>query len=180
MNTVRIRPYTTGDEKALFEAARESIADVHPWLPWCHPGYTWDEAASWIALQRSNWQTGSEFQFAVTSSEGRFIGGCGINFINPEHNFANLGYWIRSSETGAGRAVEAVRLLKDWVFSKTELVRLELVVATANTRSARVAEKAGARLEGTLRNRLKVHGKVHDAYMFSFVPSNSDGPISES
>lgn len=38
-----------------------------------------------------------------------------------------------------------------------------------NTASKRVAIKAGARWEGTLRCRLFLHGKPHDVEMFSFV-----------
>ena len=173
MSTVHIRPYETSDAGPLFEAAVESIDDVHPWLPWCHPGYARYEAESWIALQLENWRSRTEFQFAVISTSGRFLGGCGINGINGEHKFANLGYWVRSSAAGAGAATAAVGKLRDWAIENTDLERLEIVVATGNVRSARVAEKAGASLEGTLRARLLLHGRSHDALMYSFVRTDS-------
>jgi ribosomal-protein-serine acetyltransferase len=74
-------------------------------------------------------------------SDGRVLGTCGINQINKIHQFANLGYWTRSSEAGKGVAVAAVRELERWVFSETDLERLEIVVACGNRRSERVAEK---------------------------------------
>jgi RimJ/RimL family protein N-acetyltransferase len=43
-------------------------------------------------------------------------------------------------------------------------------VAIENKASQGVAVKAGAMREGILRNRLLLHGKIHDAVMFSLIP----------
>jgi RimJ/RimL family protein N-acetyltransferase len=51
-------------------------------------------------------------------------------------------------------------------------VRLEIVVAVGNTRSARAAEKAGAEFEGVLRARIQLHGFTHDARMYSLIRSS--------
>jgi RimJ/RimL family protein N-acetyltransferase len=45
-------------------------------------------------------------------------------------------------------------------------------MATANAASQRVAEKLGATREGVLRNRILIHDQVHDAVMFSLIPSD--------
>src|SRR5437764_6118705 len=45
------------------------------------------------------------YSFAVLDQScGRFLGGVGINFINRVHQFANLGYWVRTSAAGRGVA----------------------------------------------------------------------------
>jgi ribosomal-protein-serine acetyltransferase len=41
--------------------------------------------------------------------------------------------------------------------------------------SQRVAEKSGALREGVLRNRLLLHGKIHDAAMYSLTPEDLPG-----
>jgi ribosomal-protein-serine acetyltransferase len=169
MSTICIRPYELEDVDALFEAALESTVDVHPWLPWCHPDYARDEAEAWIALQVEAWRQRTEFQFVITSPAGLFLGGCGLNAINSEHKFANLGYWVRSSAAGAGVATAATELTRDWAFENTELERLEILVATPNAASVRVPEKAGAVREGVLRARLRVHDRAYDAFVYSFV-----------
>jgi len=169
MSAIQIRPYELDDVEALYAAARESIAEVHPWLPWCHPRYARSDASAWVALQVEAWAARSEFQFVIVSDDGQFFGGCGINAINAEYKFANLGYWVRTSAAGRGVATEATKLVRDWAFANTDLLRLEIVVALGNQASARVAEKAGAVFEGNLRRRLFVHGRSHDVAMFSFV-----------
>jgi ribosomal-protein-serine acetyltransferase len=169
--TVLLRAYTTDDAEALYEAARESIREVYPWLPWCRPSYSFGESCTWIAIQEEVWSSGSAYNFGVfDASTGAYLGGCGLNAINGEHGFANLGYWVRTSRAGRGIAVAATRLLAGFGFEALELKRVEIVVAVANHRSQRVAEKVGAAREGTLRNRLLLHGEPHDAVMYSLVP----------
>jgi len=165
----RVRPYRADDAQGLFEAVRESIGDVFPWLEWCHPNYSMAEAAEWASVQAARASDGPEFVFAVVGPNDEFLGGCGVNQINSVHRFANLGYWVRSSATGRGVARAAVRETAELVFQKTDLVRLEIVCAVENRRSQRVAEAAGAVREGILRSRLLLHGKAVDAVMYSLV-----------
>jgi RimJ/RimL family protein N-acetyltransferase len=165
---VLIRPYRIDDIHALFEAATESVTEVEPFLPWCHAEYSLNESRTWVELQIAQFQAGKEFQFAVISSgDNSFLGGCGLNTIDHAHRWANLGYWVRSSATRQGVATEAVRELTHWAFENTNLNRLEIVASTHNTASLRVAEKAGAMREGTLRNRFFLRGVAHDAVVFS-------------
>jgi RimJ/RimL family protein N-acetyltransferase len=166
--TCRIRPYRADDAQALYEAARESVQDVFPWLEWCHPDYSMAEAAEWASRQVARGD-GSDLVFAVVGPNDEFLGGCGVNQINPLHRFGNLGYWVRSSAMGRGVARAAARQTAELVFRSTDLVRLEIVCALENRRSQRVAEAVGAVREGVLRNRLMLHGRPVDAVMYSLV-----------
>lgn len=166
---VRVRPYAVQDGSSLLEAATESVKEVYGWMPWCHAGYTRAEANEWAAMQAERFKSRSEFQFVFESEAGRFLGAGGLNRFDTEHKFANLGYWVRSSASGMGVAPRAVKLIVAWAFDHTEFQRLEIVVAAGNTRSERVAEKVGAIREGVLRSRLLIHGKRHDATVFSVI-----------
>ena len=166
----RIRPYQPDDAEALWQAVQESVAEVQPWLSWCHPGYSRADAADWAEAQARLAAAGSrELAFAIVGQDGRFLGGCGVNQVNGVHRFGNLGYWVRTSATGHGVATEAVRQTADRTFRHTDLVRLEIVCAVDNLRSQRVAARAGAVREGVLRSRLELHGRWVDAVMFSLV-----------
>jgi RimJ/RimL family protein N-acetyltransferase len=165
----KIRRYQATDAEALWEAARESIDDVYPWLEWCHPGYTMAEAVDWASSRARLDAERGEFTFVIAGDDGRFLGACGVNQIHPLHRFGNLGYWVRSSATGRGVAAEAARQAAELVFRETQLARLEIVCAVENRRSQRVAERAGALREGVLRSRLQLHGRAVDAVMYSLV-----------
>jgi RimJ/RimL family protein N-acetyltransferase len=153
----------------MHAAARESAAEIYPWMSWCHERYSLDEARQWVALQEELARRGVAYEFAILDERGRFLGGCGINQINQANRFANLGYWVRTSATGRGAAPAAVRAVAAYAFRETDLIRLEIVIAAGNTRSQRVAEKVGAVREGILRSRLLLPTGPADAVMYSLV-----------
>jgi ribosomal-protein-serine acetyltransferase len=170
---VAIRPYQPGDAPLIYAAARESIADMYPWMPWCHPGYTLEESEEWLKTCLAEREAKRAFDFAVYDEvTHQFLGAVAVNQLHPVHQFANLGYWVRSSCTGHGVAVAAVRLCAQFGFDELKLKRLEILTAAGNVRSQRVAEKAGATREGVLRQRLNVSGVWHDAVVFSLIPDD--------
>jgi RimJ/RimL family protein N-acetyltransferase len=168
---ISLRPYRSEDASALHAAALESVADVFPWLPFCHPEYSIEEAREWIDSRAALFQNGLEYSFAIVDGTDRYLGGCGLNMINPLHRFANLGYWVRTSEMGRRVAPAAIREVARFAFTRTDLVRLEIVCAVGNTRSQRAAEHAGAAREGVLRDRLFLRDRPVDAVMYSIVRS---------
>ena len=168
-----IRRYRAEDIPLLYQAARESISEVYPWLPWCHPDYSIEESSSWVLSLDEAWTGDRMYNFLIFDVEsGTFVGGVGLNQINREYQFANLGYWVRTSCTGRGAATTATLLAARFGFEELGLERIEIVVAVGNKSSQRVAEKAGATREGVLRRRLKLDGASHDAVMYSLIPED--------
>jgi ribosomal-protein-serine acetyltransferase len=168
-----IRSYREGDASALYEAVRESISEVSPWLPWCHQNYSIEESRGFIGSRELASQGEEWYSFGIFETDGgRFLGGVGLNFINRVHQMANLGYWVRTSAAGRGIATAATRMAARFGFEQLGLQRVEIVVAVGNVSSQRVAEKAGARREGVLRKRLLIRGASLDAVLFSLVPED--------
>lgn len=168
-----LRPCFPHDAEALYAAIRESIADMSSWAPWCPPDYSMAHCKSWLESRSDAWSKGNEYDFIIFDAIGSsLLGGCGIYEINRTHNYANLGYWVRSSQTGKGVATAAAILLAKFGLDTLGFTRIEIVAAVDNNASQRVAEKAGAKREGIERNRHVLHGKIHDAIMFSLVPED--------
>lgn len=92
------------------------------------------------------------------------------SFTEAVHGFCNLGYWVRESWQRKGAAFAAIQALTHYGFSKLELGRIEIVVAAGNSPSLSLAAKSGAIRECLARNRLKIHGRFTDAYVFSLTP----------
>lgn len=128
------------------------------------------DVTGYISVQQKAWGKDIAYSFVIVDQRTKgIIGGCGITQINRRHNFANMYYWVRSSRTRDGIATHAIRLLARFGIESVRLQRVEIVVALENRASLRVAEKAGAKREGTLRKRITVGNTVHDAAMFSLV-----------
>jgi ribosomal-protein-serine acetyltransferase len=170
---VSLRPYRTGDAENLYTAVRESLPELSVWMPWAHPYYSLKESRQWLKGKPGEWKDGIAYDFAILDGgDGTYLGGCAINLIDRENLRANLGYWIRSNRTTQGLATSAALLLARWGFKELGLNRIEIVVATENKRSQRVAEKTGAQREGISRNRIFLYDRTHDAVMFSLVPQD--------
>lgn len=180
---VLLRPFHPDDVTDFHAAALESVVEVYPWLPWCHPDYTIEESSTWIARCAAMWQEGTSYNFAITDSgNGSSIGGCGLRYVSQMDRVANLGYWVRTSRTRQGIATTATRLLARFGFEELKLNRIEIIASTDNRASQRVAEKAGAVREGVLRNRMVIRELVSgtnvyrerasDTVMFSFIPQD--------
>lgn len=171
-DSIIIRRYEYSDIDLLYEAVRESIEEVSPWLPWCHPEYSKRETIDWITFQMDAWDNGREFAFAVLEKEsGNFLGGSGLNQIDNNNKLANLGYWIKTGCTRQGYATRAAKLTAHFGFTYLHLNRIEILMAAGNAASKRIPEKLGAKCEGILRNRIVIHDVSHDAYLFSLIPS---------
>jgi RimJ/RimL family protein N-acetyltransferase len=86
---------------------------------------------------------------------------------------ADIGYWVRTSQTGLGLATAAVRLVARFGFEDLGLRRLEMLIATDNLASRRVAEKVGATFEGVLPAGSHREGNLqHPSYCFSLTPAS--------
>lgn len=115
-------------------------------------------------------QKEGEYAFAILEREGgQFVGATGINQIDRAARRANLGYWLRTSATGRGYATMATLIVARWAFETLALERIEIVVALGNTKSQRVAQRAGATREGIARKRMRIGEVQHDAVIFSLV-----------
>jgi ribosomal-protein-serine acetyltransferase len=165
-----IRSFRAEDIDPMYEAVRESITEVSPWLPWCHPDYRIEDASAFIMSRDDAWRDKGEYGFAVCDVKtGKFLGGVGISQVNQTYKCANLGYWVRSSCTGRGVASSAARLAARFGLEELSLQRIEILVATGNQASQRAALKSGAVREGVLRKRLLINGQQQDAVVYSLV-----------
>ena len=166
-----LRPLLMADAPALTRAALESVATVGVWLPWCDAAFAQADAEHWVQTCDADRAEGRAFGMGIfDAAGGDYLGGIGINHINREHDFANLGFWVRQARHGEGIAPRAARLMAAYGFEKLGLTRLEIVAAERNARSRKVAEKAGARFEGILHNRLVIRGVAIPAAMYSLLP----------
>jgi RimJ/RimL family protein N-acetyltransferase len=166
-----LRPFEATDAAAFSLAVKESVASVGHWMPWCHAHYTEAEALAWFRLTWQARANASADEFGIfAEADGCFLGGAGLNQINHQHGFCNLGYWVRQSMQRKGVALTSVRALSAYAFSTLHLHRVEIVVAQGNAPSAGVARKAGAEFECIARNRLLRRGEPVAAEVYSLVP----------
>lgn len=162
-----LRPLTADDGPAIeryasaYEVALNTLSIPHPYPP--------GAAAAWIATHAS---TPNINVFAITLRDGgELIGTVGVH-LDPEHDAAEVGYWIGVPFWGKGYVTEAARAAIDWAFASLPVNRIHAMHFTRNPASGRVLQKIGMTREGTLRQRIKKWGEHLDADMYSILRSD--------
>lgn len=170
----QFRPFTFDDVPDFAAAVRESTSTLPAWMPWASAHYSEADAHAWIEQCRQGWEERRVFEFGIFDmASGAFVGGCGLNQFNHQHQFCNLGYWVRESFQRRGAATQAVGALSRFAFDELKLGRVEIVIGRGNTASLGAARKAGALEEGVARNRLKLGERFIDAHVLAVVPPGS-------
>ena len=173
-NPIQIRRYRPTDVDEIHEAVMESHAELSPWMVWCHDDYSRDDTATWVEGRPDAWKNNQEWGFVIVDENDQFLGTVGIHRLDLLNGVGEAGYWVRTSATGRGVASTALLLLCDWVFAEKNFHRVEILAATDNFGSQKVAQKAGAVREGILRERVHFRGERLDIVLFSIL--NDDSP----
>lgn len=108
--------------------------------------------------------------------DGRVAGSIGYTLhTDVERVGAEVGYWVGVAHWGRGIATAAVRAVTRQAFAAhPELRRLYAMPYAWNPASARVLEKAGYTLEGTLRENAIKDGKIVDQWMYAILRSECE------
>jgi ribosomal-protein-serine acetyltransferase len=168
-----LRQHVASDVDALYAAVISSREVLSRWLAWCHPSYSRNDSAQFIASLDESRQRADGFGYGIFAADtGELLGGIGVNQFDFPHLRANLGYWVRSERSRTGIATAAVQMLAPVAIADLQLERLEIIVAVGNSASQGVAEKVGATNEGIARMRLRVEGRQIDASCYSLIRSD--------
>jgi RimJ/RimL family protein N-acetyltransferase len=173
---LRIRSPMPGDGPELHAAVNESLDDLLPWMPWPREHRTVDdsEASSRRARVRFLERTELRMHLFLKGTE-TLVGSSGLQEIDWSVPKFEIGYWCRTRFSGQGYVTEAVRGIASFAFDTLDAKRVEILCDPLNRPSARVAERAGFRLEGELRNESAgTDGSVRNTLVFSLTPDDRD------
>jgi RimJ/RimL family protein N-acetyltransferase len=161
-----VREWRTADAAGLVPQANDRRVWINMRDAFPHP-YGIADAERFIALALARVPP----SFFAIEVAGRIAGGIGYTIHSDvERVGAEVGYWLGHEFWGRGLATAAVRALTGHAFrAHQELRRLYAVPYASNPASARVLEKAGYRLEGTMRQSAIKDGRILDQWLYSIV-----------
>jgi len=129
------------------DVARNTLNIPHP--------YERAAAEAWIASHPGQRARREAVACAVTDREtGLVMGAVGLT-LDPQHDRAELGYWIGRPYWGRGLATEAAGAVIAWAFSALDLHRIHATHFPNNPASGSVLRKLGMRYEGLLREHVR-------------------------
>ena len=107
--------------------------------------------------------------FAITLDD-KAIGSIGVFRQDNIHcKTAEMGYYIGEPYWGNGYMTSAIKHVCEYVFEKTDIVRIYAEPFAHNIASCRALEKAGFQYEGTLKSNAVKCGRIVDMKMYALV-----------
>ena len=171
-----IRSPMPGDGPGLHAAVRESMDELLPWMPWTKEHGTVDDSEAGARRARVRFLERTELRMHLFLREtGTLIGSSGLHRIDWSVTKFEIGYWCRTPFAGRGYTTEAVRGISAFAFDTLDAKRVEIRCDPLNRPSARVAERAGFRLEGELRSEaVGTDGTPRNTLVFSMIRADLD------
>ena len=163
----RIRKWELSDARDLAAAlSNKKVQDnLRDGLPY---PYTEQDGKDYISDMLSA-NEDDTFAFAVTA-DNKVVGSIGVfRQGNIHRQTAELGYYVAEEYWSRGIMTEAVKQICEYVFSKSDILRIYAEPFAYNIASCRVLEKAGFQYEGTLRSNAVKNGEVIDMKMYSLL-----------
>lgn len=172
---LRLRPFRAADASEFHAALIESMDDLRRYLwflSWVAEEPTLASAEARCRTAEDNFLLRTELPFlAHDAASGRLVGSIGLYRTDWSMPKTEVGFWIRSSETGKGYAREGVAALTSWALDGLGAKRVELVADERNLGSRAVAERCGYRLEGILHNVQEApDGSLRNSCIYARVP----------
>ena len=164
---ISIRKWKMEDAEQLKNAINnEKILDnLRDGIPY---PYTIENAQEFIT-QTLNAPKDSQYSWAILV-DNKVIGSVGVfRKDNIHYQTAEIGYYIAEEYWGKGIMTKVIKEVCDYIFKKTDIIRIFAEPFAYNIASCRVLEKAGFELEGTLRNNAVKKNKILDMKMYAIV-----------
>jgi len=128
--------------------------------------YTLEHAAEFIKLMNAG---NVQSVFAVRYY-GELAGIAGVHLLSDvQKKTAEMGFWFGEKFWNRGIASEVCRQITRFAFTYFDIVKLQAEVASPNIASARVLEKNGYKLEGTLRKSFHKNGYDWDLLIYGIL-----------
>jgi ribosomal-protein-alanine N-acetyltransferase len=165
-----LRPLATKDARELLSIVAISRAELGRFMTWPREMTDLEHARRFIALGREGWLTERTARFGmIDRATGELLGTVELDAVDFRRSQAELGYWIRTDRAGRGFTTEAARAALFYAFGTLSLHKVRADVAVGNTPSARVLEKLGFSLEGTLREDRPIGGVFTDHWRYGLL-----------
>ena len=166
---IRLRLAADSDRPAFVLACQDPAIQRYTTVPERYGDINAREFARQAAL---GFADGTAVSVVIAdAATDELVGTVAIRRIPAERGRWSVGYWVAPWARRRGVATTAVTMIARFGFEELDAARIDLLAEPENVASVRVAEGAGFRREGLLREEIVIKGKAHDVFMYTLLPS---------
>ena len=156
-----MRNYEIDDAQILFAAINNNHEHLRLWLQWVDATQTIKDSEKFIldSLYQLEMQEGIAMGIFF---KGFIIGGIGMFNWNHHLRQAYIGYWLEKDYEGKGLMHQCAQHFINYIFKELDLNKIEIRFVPENLRSANLANRLHAKVEGVLRESYLQNGVFKD------------------
>ena len=145
-----LRPPQQGDGKALFEAKKDSATELKSWMLWAKNDSSEQDEEILVRNKYIDFLRREDLMlFAFDRARPDYlIAGTGLHRFDWKTRVFEIGYWVRTPDTGKGYATELTNALTRYAFEALGATKVTIGHADRNDKSRNVIQKLGFKQEG--------------------------------
>jgi RimJ/RimL family protein N-acetyltransferase len=169
-----LRAWRDSDLQPLVTACQDP--EISRWTRVPFP-YGPSDARNYLLQRHDALHAGASAPFAIVLAEDRdhLLGSISLMRFSWKNARGEVGYWLARDARGQGHTTRAVRLVTNWGFLHLGLHRIDLIAATGNPASQRVAERCGFTREAVMRSFMVSKNGRDDMVAFGLLASDVRG-----
>ncbi|KAA8455749.1 GNAT family N-acetyltransferase [Weissella paramesenteroides] len=156
------------DAEAMFQLIDESRKELEMWLPWVSYTKAIADEEKFLYEVMRHFGTGYSLNLIILY-ENHPAGMISFNRFREIDQSAEIGYWLGTRFIGKGIMHRAVVGMCQIGFNDYKVNKIEIHAAVDNARSNHVAQKAGFRLDGSIRASELLPDGFHDGNIWTIL-----------
>jgi ribosomal-protein-serine acetyltransferase len=161
------------DTRELFALTDANRAHLRLWVPWLDVVTREADTRAYLKAMMKQRKEGRGPVFGILRDHA-LAGVIGFLPIDRVNRVGEIGYWLAADAQGRGTMTDCCRFVVRYGFLTLDLNRIQIAAATENTRSRRIPERLGFRLEGIMRARENLYGRFVDHAVYALLRSEFD------
>jgi ribosomal-protein-serine acetyltransferase len=156
-----LRTYEAEDAEELFAVIHKNREHLRPWLLWVDATQTVKDSEQFILDSLYQLETEDGIAMGIFYKK-KLVGGIGMLHRNHHLQLAHIGYWLDKDFEGQGLMLLSTQQFISYIFNHLNINKLEIRFVPENKRSASLATKLHAKVEGILRDSFLQNGVFKD------------------
>ncbi|MCL6604605.1 MAG: GNAT family N-acetyltransferase [Paenibacillus sp.] len=153
------------DVEQLYDLINRNRDHIGEWLKFPSITVEVDDSKTFIERTRIRFAKDEGYWLGIWSRD-QLVGSIGYLYLDQENKKTEIGYWLGKEYEGKGIITRSIEVLINHAFDELKLNKIEIGVATNNTKSRAIPEKLGFKREGELRDYEYINGRFLDRIIY--------------
>lgn len=152
----------------LFQCINENRESIGNWLEFPQHTHEVQDTLNFINKSLHSFASNNGYWTGIWHKD-KLAGSIGYLYIDYDNNKTEIGYWLGKDFEGMGLISKACHLLINHAFSDLKLNKVEINVATHNSKSRAIPKRLGFTEEGIVRDYEFLNGVYLDRTLYGLL-----------